>query len=54
VSQGPLIVYSDADLDALATAGPADAKPADALWRLLCPPWARELLAAQVEEPHVS
>jgi hypothetical protein len=51
--QGSLLAWSDADLDALATVGPADEKPADALWRLLTLPWARDLLAAHVEEPHV-
>jgi hypothetical protein len=44
-------LYSDADLDALAAVSPADIAAAEALWRLLAPPWARDLLDAQVAEP---
>jgi hypothetical protein len=48
---GSPILYSDADLDALAAVSPADIAAAEALWRLLAPPWARDLLDAQVAEP---
>jgi hypothetical protein len=48
---GPSLDWSDADLDALSTPTSADDKAAEALWARDCPPWAKDLMGAQPEEP---
>lgn len=47
---GPPLRASDADLDALATVGPADAVTAEALWRAANPGPLGDLLDAEPSE----
>jgi hypothetical protein len=47
---GPPLALDDAALDTLAAVQPADVAAAAALWARFAPPWARDLLAATVDD----
>lgn len=48
---GRPVRWSEDDLAALSAIAPRDIDAASALWDRLCPPWARELLDAELQEP---
>jgi hypothetical protein len=49
--KGQPLEHTDADLDTLSEVKPTDIKSAAAYWRMLAPPWAKNLLDAKREEP---